>query len=128
MAHKDNRNNPLVHTALASVASDKMSYIQRILIDSGSEATLISRYFANSLKAKLHKHHTNLSVGGEFPLESNMLINLPLSCPRKYSTRQITIQAYIVDKVCKDLQEQDTSQIRRMDFIQGKTIGRLAHG
>ena len=77
MTHKDKRNNHLVHTALASV-------------DSGSEATLISRRFANSLKAKMHKHHTNLSVGGEFPLESDMVVDLTLSCPRKYSTRQIT--------------------------------------
>ena len=68
----------------------------------------------------MHKHHTNLSVGGEFPLESDMVVDL--SCPRKYSTRQITIQAYVVDKVCKDLQEQDSSQIRRMDFIQGKQL------
>ena len=103
--HKDNRNNRLVHTTLASVASYKMSYTRRILIDSVSEATLISRHFANTLKAKMHKHHTNLSVGGEFFLESDMVVDLTLSCPRKYSTRQITIQAYVVDKVCKDLQE-----------------------
>ncbi len=118
--HKDHRNNRLVHTALASIASDKMTYTRRILIDSGSEATLISRRFANTLKANMHKHHTNLSVGGEFPLESDMVVDLTLFCPRKYSTREITIQAYVVDKVCKDLQGQDTSQIRRMDFIQGK--------
>ena len=122
MTHKDKRNDRLVHTALASVASDKMSYTWRILIDRGSEVTLISRRFANTLKAKMHKHHTNLSVGGEFPLESGMVVDLTLSCPRKYSTRQITIQAYVVDKVCKDLQEQDTSQIRRMDFIQGQQL------
>ena len=122
VTHKDKRNDRLVHTALASVASDKMSYTWRILIDRGSEVTLISRRFANTLKAKMHKHHTNLSVGGEFPLESGMVVDLTLSCPRKYSTRQITIQAYIVDKVCKDLQEQDTSQIRRMDFIQGQQL------
>ncbi len=99
-----------------------MSYTRRILIDSGSEATLISRRFANTLKAKMHKHHTNLSVGGEFPLESDMVVDLTLFCPRKYSTKEITIQAYVVDKVCKDLQGQDTSQIRRMDFIQGKQL------
>ena len=103
--HKDKRNNCLVHTALASVASDKMSYTWRIFIDSGSEATLISRRFVNTLKAKLHKHLTNLSVGGEFPLQSDIVVDLTLSYPRKYSTRQITIQAYVVDKVCKDLQE-----------------------
>ena len=122
VTHKDKRNKHLVHTALISIASDQMSYTRRILIDSGSEATLISRRFANTLKAKMHKHHTNLSVGGEFPLESDMVVDLTLSCLRKYSTRQITIQAYVVDKVCKDLQEQDTSQIRRMDFIQGKQL------
>ncbi len=120
--HKDHRNNCLVHTALASIASDKMTYTRRILIDSGSEATLISRRFANTLKAKMHKHHTNLSVRGEFPLESDMVVDLTLFCPRKYSTRKITIQAYVVDKVCKDLQGQDTRQIRQMDFIQGKQL------
>ena len=105
VTHKDNRNNCLVHTALASVVSDKMSYTRRILID----ATLISRRFTNTLKVKMHKHHTNLSLGGEFPFESDMVVNLMLSCPRKYSTRQITIQAYIIDKVCKELQELETS-------------------
>ncbi len=120
--HKENRNNRLVHTALASIASDKMSYTRRILIDSGSEATLISRRFANTLKTTMHKHHTKLSVGGEFPLESDMVVDLTLSCPRQYSTREIAIQAYVVDKVCKDIQGQDTSRIRQMDFIQGKQL------
>jgi len=40
-----------------------------------------------------------------------MVIDLTLTCPRMYSTREITVQAYVVDRVCKDLQEQDTSQI-----------------
>ena len=31
-------------------------------------------------------------------------------------------EAYIVYMVCKDLQEQGTSQIRRMDFIQEKQL------
>ncbi len=91
--HKDHRNNCLVHTALASIASDKMTYTRRILIDSGSEATLISRRFTNTLKAKMHKHHTNLSVRGEFPLESDMVVDLTLKptlwtrCARIYKDR-----------------------------------------
>jgi len=65
--HNNNRNNRSVYIALASIASNKMSYSRRILFDSGSEATLISGRFSNTLKTKMHKHHTKLTVGREFP-------------------------------------------------------------